>query len=102
MCAFVSIYQVDIGSSSSLFMHSWLIDHLIGWSITLIYVLIEMLSQSCLMHVNVKHLKILPWLLICPGGASVWAITPEEKGKHDKQFDTLTPVLGYVSGRLLS
>ncbi|XP_034436709.1 intersectin-2a isoform X3 [Hippoglossus hippoglossus] len=32
------------------------------------------------------------------GGASVWAITPEEKGKHDKQFDTLTPVLGYVSG----
>ncbi|XP_037606775.1 intersectin-2a isoform X2 [Sebastes umbrosus] len=32
------------------------------------------------------------------GGASVWAITPEERGKHDKQFDTLTPVLGYVSG----
>uniref|UniRef100_A0A672HHD0 Intersectin 2a n=1 Tax=Salarias fasciatus TaxID=181472 RepID=A0A672HHD0_SALFA len=29
---------------------------------------------------------------------SVWAITPEERGKHDKQFDTLTPVLGYVSG----
>ena len=40
MCAFVSFYEVDIGSSSSLFMHSWLIDHLIGWSITLIYVLI--------------------------------------------------------------
>uniref|UniRef100_A0A8P4KF42 Intersectin-2 n=1 Tax=Dicentrarchus labrax TaxID=13489 RepID=A0A8P4KF42_DICLA len=32
------------------------------------------------------------------GGASVWAITPEERGKHDKQFDSLTPVLGYVSG----
>ncbi|XP_056260821.1 intersectin-2a isoform X2 [Seriola aureovittata] len=32
------------------------------------------------------------------GGASVWAITPEERGKHDKQFDTLTPILGYVSG----
>uniref|UniRef100_A0A3Q3K626 Intersectin 2a n=1 Tax=Monopterus albus TaxID=43700 RepID=A0A3Q3K626_MONAL len=31
-------------------------------------------------------------------GASVWAITPEERGKHDKQFDTLIPVLGYVSG----
>uniref|UniRef100_A0A8C4GRW3 Intersectin-2 n=1 Tax=Dicentrarchus labrax TaxID=13489 RepID=A0A8C4GRW3_DICLA len=28
----------------------------------------------------------------------VWAITPEERGKHDKQFDSLTPVLGYVSG----
>uniref|UniRef100_UPI0037E91A76 intersectin-2-like isoform X1 n=1 Tax=Semicossyphus pulcher TaxID=241346 RepID=UPI0037E91A76 len=32
------------------------------------------------------------------GGASMWAITPEERGKHDKQFDTLTPVLGFVSG----
>ncbi|KAJ4928774.1 hypothetical protein JOQ06_004399 [Pogonophryne albipinna] len=32
------------------------------------------------------------------GGASVWAITPEERGKHDKQFDSLAPVLGYVSG----
>lgn len=32
----------------------------------------------------------------------MWAITPEERGKHDKQFDTLCPVLGYVSGRLSS
>ncbi|KAM9338901.1 intersectin-2-like [Symphorus nematophorus] len=32
------------------------------------------------------------------GGISVWAITPEERGKHDKQFDSLAPVLGYVSG----
>lgn len=32
----------------------------------------------------------------------MWAITPEERGKHDKQFDSLAPVLGYVSGRLLS
>ncbi|XP_039981533.1 intersectin-2a isoform X2 [Xiphias gladius] len=32
------------------------------------------------------------------GGASMWAITPEERGKHDKQFDTLAPILGYVSG----
>ncbi|XP_067427721.1 intersectin-2a isoform X3 [Thunnus thynnus] len=28
----------------------------------------------------------------------MWAITPEERGKHDKQFDTLAPILGYVSG----
>lgn len=28
----------------------------------------------------------------------MWAITPEERGKHDKQFDSLAPVLGYVSG----
>ncbi|XP_028996085.1 intersectin-2a isoform X2 [Betta splendens] len=32
------------------------------------------------------------------GGASMWAVTPEERGKHDKQFDTLCPVLGFVSG----
>ncbi|XP_041831619.1 intersectin-2a isoform X2 [Melanotaenia boesemani] len=32
------------------------------------------------------------------GGASVWAITSEERGKHDKQFDSLAPTLGYVSG----
>ncbi|KAM4529304.1 intersectin-2a isoform 2-T2 [Fundulus diaphanus] len=32
------------------------------------------------------------------GGSSVWAISPDERGKHDKQFDTLAPVLGYISG----
>ncbi|KAM9495947.1 intersectin-2a isoform 2-T3 [Clarias gariepinus] len=32
------------------------------------------------------------------GGFTIWAITPEERGKHDKQFDSLTPTLGYVSG----
>ncbi|XP_047244036.1 intersectin-2a isoform X3 [Girardinichthys multiradiatus] len=32
------------------------------------------------------------------GASSVWAITPEERGKHDKQFDALAPVLGYISG----
>ncbi|XP_028295146.1 intersectin-2-like isoform X2 [Gouania willdenowi] len=32
------------------------------------------------------------------GGVNVWSITPEERGKHDKQFDTLAPILGYVSG----
>uniref|UniRef100_A0A3B3Z8C1 Uncharacterized protein n=1 Tax=Periophthalmus magnuspinnatus TaxID=409849 RepID=A0A3B3Z8C1_9GOBI len=32
------------------------------------------------------------------GGASIWAITPEERGKHDKQFESLAPVLGFVSG----
>uniref|UniRef100_A0AAY4AE42 Intersectin 2b n=1 Tax=Denticeps clupeoides TaxID=299321 RepID=A0AAY4AE42_9TELE len=32
-------------------------------------------------------------------GRSIWAITPEERQKHDKQFDALPPSLGYVSGR---
>uniref|UniRef100_A0AAR2IZ48 Intersectin 2a n=1 Tax=Pygocentrus nattereri TaxID=42514 RepID=A0AAR2IZ48_PYGNA len=31
-------------------------------------------------------------------GFNIWAITPEERGKHDKQFDSLSPTLGYVSG----
>ncbi|XP_026233590.1 intersectin-2b isoform X2 [Anabas testudineus] len=32
------------------------------------------------------------------GGLSVWAITPEERDKHDQKFDTLSPSMGYVSG----
>ncbi|XP_048829859.1 intersectin-2b isoform X1 [Brienomyrus brachyistius] len=31
------------------------------------------------------------------GPHSIWAITTEERGKHDKQFDALSPTLGYVS-----
>ncbi|XP_067448433.1 intersectin-2b isoform X2 [Thunnus thynnus] len=32
------------------------------------------------------------------GGANIWAITPEERDKHDQKFDTLSPSMGYVSG----
>ncbi|XP_037651143.1 intersectin-2b isoform X2 [Sebastes umbrosus] len=32
------------------------------------------------------------------GGPSVWAISPEERDKHDQKFDTLSPSMGYVSG----
>ncbi|XP_066554752.1 intersectin-2 isoform X5 [Amia ocellicauda] len=32
------------------------------------------------------------------GGRSIWAITPEEREKHDQQFDSLQPTMGYVSG----
>ncbi|XP_070767297.1 intersectin-2-like [Enoplosus armatus] len=32
------------------------------------------------------------------GGLSVWAISPEERVKHDQKFDTLSPSMGYVSG----
>ncbi|XP_060897055.1 intersectin-2b [Labrus mixtus] len=32
------------------------------------------------------------------GGTSTWAITPEERDKHDQKFDTLSPSMGYVSG----
>lgn len=28
----------------------------------------------------------------------MWAITLEERGKHDKQFESLAPIMGYVSG----
>uniref|UniRef100_A0A672G3B7 Intersectin 2b n=1 Tax=Salarias fasciatus TaxID=181472 RepID=A0A672G3B7_SALFA len=29
---------------------------------------------------------------------SIWAISPEERDKHDQKFDTLSPSMGYVSG----
>ncbi|XP_058485779.1 intersectin-2b isoform X2 [Solea solea] len=32
------------------------------------------------------------------GGQSIWAVTPEERNKHDQKFDTLSPSMGYVSG----
>lgn len=32
------------------------------------------------------------------GAPSVWAISPEERVKHDQKFDTLSPSMGYVSG----
>uniref|UniRef100_A0A672GKP9 Intersectin 2b n=1 Tax=Salarias fasciatus TaxID=181472 RepID=A0A672GKP9_SALFA len=28
----------------------------------------------------------------------IWAISPEERDKHDQKFDTLSPSMGYVSG----
>uniref|UniRef100_A0A8D3DXJ7 Intersectin 2b n=1 Tax=Scophthalmus maximus TaxID=52904 RepID=A0A8D3DXJ7_SCOMX len=31
-------------------------------------------------------------------GPSVWAVSPEERVKHDQKFDTLSPSMGYVSG----
>uniref|UniRef100_A0A674BJN1 Intersectin 2b n=1 Tax=Salmo trutta TaxID=8032 RepID=A0A674BJN1_SALTR len=34
---------------------------------------------------------------LSPGGRNVWAISPEERDKHDKQFDTLSPAMGFVS-----
>ncbi|KAL4623886.1 intersectin-2 isoform X1 [Arapaima gigas] len=34
------------------------------------------------------------------GAQNIWTITSEERSKHDKQFDTLCPTLGYVSGDL--
>uniref|UniRef100_A0A3B3RLK1 Intersectin 2 n=1 Tax=Paramormyrops kingsleyae TaxID=1676925 RepID=A0A3B3RLK1_9TELE len=33
---------------------------------------------------------------------SIWAITKEERDNHDKQFDSLSPTMGYVSGRQLT
>uniref|UniRef100_A0A3P8VI77 Intersectin 2b n=1 Tax=Cynoglossus semilaevis TaxID=244447 RepID=A0A3P8VI77_CYNSE len=31
-------------------------------------------------------------------GLSVWAVTPEERHKHDQKFDSLSPSMGFVSG----
>ncbi|GLD49042.1 intersectin-2-like isoform X1 [Lates japonicus] len=35
---------------------------------------------------------------VVSGGLSIWAISPEERNKHDQKFDTLSPSMGYVSG----
>ncbi|XP_041105655.1 intersectin-2-like isoform X1 [Polyodon spathula] len=32
------------------------------------------------------------------GGPNMWAITPEERSKHDKQFNSIQPVMGFVTG----
>uniref|UniRef100_A0A663ET85 Intersectin 2 n=1 Tax=Aquila chrysaetos chrysaetos TaxID=223781 RepID=A0A663ET85_AQUCH len=32
------------------------------------------------------------------GGPNIWAITSEERAKHDKQFDSLKPTGGYITG----
>ncbi|KAM9156493.1 intersectin-2 isoform 3-T4 [Pangshura tecta] len=32
------------------------------------------------------------------GGPNVWAITSEERAKHDKQFESLKPIGGYITG----
>ncbi|XP_019392851.1 PREDICTED: intersectin-2 isoform X1 [Crocodylus porosus] len=32
------------------------------------------------------------------GGPNMWAITSEERAKHDKQFDSLKPTGGYITG----
>ncbi|XP_078503832.1 intersectin-2 isoform X6 [Lissotriton helveticus] len=32
------------------------------------------------------------------GGPNMWTITTEERSKHDKQFDSLKPVGGYITG----
>ncbi|KAF3832502.1 hypothetical protein F7725_026167 [Dissostichus mawsoni] len=36
--------------------------------------------------------------VVIRGGPSVWAISPEERLKHDQKFDTLSPSMGFVSG----
>ncbi|XP_027411746.1 intersectin-2 isoform X2 [Bos indicus x Bos taurus] len=38
----------------------------------------------------------MPWTL--KGGPNMWAITSEERTKHDKQFDNLKPSGGYITG----
>lgn len=32
------------------------------------------------------------------GGPTMWAITSEERAKHDKQFESLKPIGGYITG----
>lgn len=45
------------------------------------------------------HLSFFLFFIL--GGLSIWAISPEERNKHDQKFDTLSPLMGYVSGNIL-
>lgn len=55
-----------------------------------------------ILHIYVR--ETLPFYFLVPGcfcsagGISVWAISPEERSKHDQKFDTLSPAMGFVSG----
>ena len=33
------------------------------------------------------------------GSLGKWAISPEERNKHDQMFDTLLPAMGYITGK---
>uniref|UniRef100_A0A493TF38 EH domain-containing protein n=1 Tax=Anas platyrhynchos platyrhynchos TaxID=8840 RepID=A0A493TF38_ANAPP len=35
---------------------------------------------------------------LSPASPNIWAITLEERTKHDKQFDSLKPTGGYITG----
>uniref|UniRef100_A0A3B5BP06 Intersectin 2a n=1 Tax=Stegastes partitus TaxID=144197 RepID=A0A3B5BP06_9TELE len=54
------------------------------------------INNTCSNERGFDVCEFLWWF--CAGGSGVWAITAEERGKHDKQFDSLGPVLGHVSG----
>lgn len=65
----------------------------------IILLILDALWLACWISICLGGL--FPIFFSCLGGSSVWAITPEERGKYDKQFDSLAPVLCYVSGTLL-
>uniref|UniRef100_A0A3B5Q1Z7 EH domain-containing protein n=1 Tax=Xiphophorus maculatus TaxID=8083 RepID=A0A3B5Q1Z7_XIPMA len=43
------------------------------------------------------YLKLIK-LYVTAGGSAVWAISQEERDKHDQKFDTLSPSMGFISG----
>lgn len=34
-----------------------------------------------------------------PGNLDIWAITVEERAKHDQQFHSLKPTAGFITGK---
>ena len=49
---------------------------------------------------HVYTIKSLSFIYVL-GGPNMWAITSEERTKHDKQFDNLKPSGGYITGLCL-
>lgn len=57
-----------------------------------------MLWVYCFQISFVFFLFFFRFFVFDSGGRSIWAITPEERDKHDQKFDSLSPTQGFVSG----
>lgn len=48
-----------------------------------------------------SHVYTVVYSTYVSGGPNMWAITSEERTKHDRQFDNLKPSGGYITGLCL-
>lgn len=65
----------------------------IKWTFVICIYLLEL----CFKHSHIYPIISLSFVYVL-GGPNMWAITSEERTKHDKQFDNLKPSGGYITG----
>lgn len=56
------------------------------------------LQVTCFVFRSLQSIWLFTGLFFLLGGPNIWAITSEERAKHDKQFDSLKPTGGYITG----